>query len=113
MPHAGNRARPGNRSATTLYSAALFTGLIPTMMLAAPARATVVEPGGVVNDFDTTVADRPDLSGTVVASKTVALSFGQTNTFSSSLLEQVVRDPSTGALSFQYRFDNTSNAIVG
>jgi hypothetical protein len=81
------------------------------MLLAAPVRAGIVEPGGVASDFETTLADRPELGGTVVASDSFALSFAD-DAFGGVVNEQVVRSTS-GTLNFYYQFANPGEQIVG
>jgi hypothetical protein len=95
----------------TLRNCALFTGLLPSMLLAAPVRAGIVEPGGVASDFETTLADRPELGGDVIASDSINLSFAD-SAFTGVLNEQVVRNTS-GTLNFYYQFTNPGDQIVG
>jgi hypothetical protein len=52
----------------------LATAIVPSLMLTGAASAEVVAPGGVADDFATTLSQRPDFAGEVEAQLTIPFS---------------------------------------
>src|SRR5437763_9067306 len=85
-----------------LSSAACATSFVTN------AHASPVDPGGVVEEFDTTLAARPDLAGTALVSNDFSMSF---DSFALSVHSEVVQDPATHQLTFLYRLQSPSRLI--
>jgi hypothetical protein len=94
----------------------LLTALIPAATLAAASRASVIEPGGLVDVSFTSLAERPDLTGQVVASQKIPVTLRASDgsvVYSLSILNEVIRNSPADTLSFSYRITNSDGSVLG
>src|SRR5207249_4973429 len=80
-----------------------------------PAPAAILAPGAVAEDFFTSLADRPELGGQVIASKTIPLTLRGSDgsaVYSLNLINEVVESPG-GGLNFSYRILNGPEHVLG
>src|SRR5436190_1089059 len=94
----------------------LLTALIPAATLAAASRAAVIEPGGLVDVSFTSLAERPDLGGQVVASQKIPVTLRASDgsvVYSLSILNEVIRNSPADTLSFSYRISNGDGSVIG
>jgi hypothetical protein len=94
----------------------LLTALIPAATLAASSRAAVIEPGGLVDVSFTSLAERPDLGGQVIASQKIPITLRASDgsaVYSLSILNEVIRNSPADTLSFSYRIMNDDGSVLG
>src|SRR5882724_1807052 len=95
----------------------LLTALIPAATLAAAsARAALIAPGGQADNFFTSLVERPDLAGQVVASQKIPVTLRASDgsvVYSLTILNEVIRNSPADTLSFSYRIMNDDGSVLG
>jgi hypothetical protein len=97
----------------------LMTALLPVAAAGSVSFAAPISPGGITEDLFTSLADRPELNGQLVASQTIPVTLQASNgaaVYSLNILNQVLRNPSDHTLVFTYRIlnpDSASAHVIG
>ena len=95
----------------------ILTAVVPTLFLSSAASGEILPPGGIAEDFATSLNMRPDLGGELEAMQFVPFSLADDSGktfYSGQIVQDVMRDPKTGTLSFCYRFENSpGDAVLG
>ena len=91
---------------------------VPSLFLGGFVSAEIVQPGGMTTtDFATTLANRPDLGGSLEAMQDIPFSLTDDQGkvfYIGQIQHEVMRDPDTNTLSFYYKFINApSSSVLG
>ena len=84
--------------------------------ICAPAPAALLAPGSIAENFFTSLTERPELGGGVIASKLLPITLRGNDgkaVYSFELLIEVIANPSSKGLSFSYRILNAPQQVLG
>jgi len=91
-----------------------FVPALPLLLLASSAHAVVLSAGAGQILPGTSLAQRPELAGTIIADQTFAFSqLSNDPTPDLTLRNYVVRETATGTLDFYYQFNNVGTTVEG
>src|SRR2546421_11518131 len=100
----------------TRHPKVLLTALIPAATLAATSRAAVIRPGGQADNFFTSLVERPDLAGQVIAAQKIPVTLRARDgsaVYSLSILNDVIRNSPADTPRFSYRIMNDDGSVLG